>query len=254
MTTISSIIQQALRESNVIALGAEPKPAQSIEGLTKLQSLVSSIFGNEIGEDFVPWPLGNFGRSADSKFPWGERELRYPPINSALVAVNEAAMLVYLPTNPSDGARFQIVDPLSRLATVPVTLDANGRAIEGAQTVVLNVNGTNRSWLFRADLASWVRITDLDADGDLPFPREFDDYFVIKLAMRLNPGYGRSLDEQSVARLKEMKRQITARYVQSSPLEINTDISYATYQSYNNWADAWFGGGSQQAWNRGGYF
>jgi hypothetical protein len=254
MTEVSSIIQQSLRESNVIALGAVPKAPQSAEALTKLQSIVSSVFGNEVGEDLQPWPLGNFGRSQNSKLPWSENELRYPSINSALVAVNEAAMTVYLPTNPSDGARFQIVDPLSRLATAPVTLDANGRAIEGGLTLLLNANGLNRSWLFRSDLASWVRITDLDADGDFPFPREFDDYFVVMLAMRLNPGYGKSLDEQSVARLKAQKRQITARYVQSAPLETNTDISYATRQSYNNWADAWFGGGSQQAWNRGGYF
>lgn len=254
MTLISSIIQRAYRESNILRISHQPTATEQGEGLVKLQSLVSSVFGNEVGENFQPWPLGNFGRSQDSRMPWGERELRYPPINSALVAVNEAAMLVYLPTNPSDGARFQVVDPLTRLASVPITLDANGRSIEGSATLLLNIDGLNRSWLFRADLASWVRITDIDVDGDFPLPREFDDYFVIKLAMRLNPAFGKKLDQQSITRLKEQQRQIVARYVQSAPLEINTDISYATQQSYNNWADAWFGGGTQSAWNRGGYF
>lgn len=247
MTLISSIIQQALRETNLIALGASPTAAETAESLIKLQSLVSSALGNEVGENLAPWPLGNYGRTTESQMWISEQMLRFPMINSALVAVNEAAFTAYLPVNPSDGARVQILDPYARLATYPVTLDGNGRTVETAATQLLDDSAmTGRTWLYRADRGDWVRVTDLEEDGDMPFPREFDDYFVISLAMRINPAYSVKLDEQSLARLKQQQRQLTARYVQSAPLSINADISFQTLQGYNNFSDAWAGGTTQE--------
>jgi hypothetical protein len=69
----------------------------------------------------------------------------------------------------------------------------------------------------------------------MPFPDKFDDMFMILLAMRLSPRYGRELSESSVATLKHTRREFIARYLQSRPLEINDDISwpFMSSQSYD---------------------
>lgn len=254
MTLVSSIIRQGFREGNTIAKG-QPLDADEIdEGMTKLQSLVSSAYGNEVGEILFPWPLGNYGRTQDSKMWISEQQLRFPQINSTLVAVNEEAIEVHLPTSPSDGARMQIIDPYGRLAAFPVTLQGNGRTIEGAADMLLNVNGMNRTWIFRMETGNWVRITDLDYDGVFPFEREYDDYFVIALAIRIAPSYEQSMSKESLARYKDIKRQFIARYLQSAPLQIDPSISFGTLQSYNNWANNWYGAGNTQEFNNGSYW
>jgi hypothetical protein len=252
MTLNSSIIQQALREANVIPIGGTPSTDEQAECLIRLQSLISSVYGSEVGENLFPWPLGNYGRSNDSRMWISEQQLRYPCINSTLVAVNEAAITAYLPTNPSDGARVQLIDPYSRLATYPVTINGNGRTIENAASVTISTGGTNRTWIFRGETGDWTRITDITYSGTLPFPREFDDYFVLMLALRSNPTYGMKMDDQSKMRLKQQRQQIMARYAQSAPLQINPDLGYALRQSYDQYADAWLGAANTQTWNQGG--
>src|SRR6478736_5842152 len=110
MTSVSSIIYQGLRENNVIAIGASPTTPETNECLTRLQSICLSVFGNEVGENLNPWPLGNYGRSTESRFVVSEQFLTYPQINSMLIAVNEEPQTVYLPVNPSDGSRIGMVD------------------------------------------------------------------------------------------------------------------------------------------------
>lgn len=253
MTLVSDIIRRAYRENNVIAIGVTPTTEEATEGLEKLVSLVKAIYGNEIGENLNPFPLGNFGRSTQSRIPFSENMLNYPPINATLIVTNELAKTVYMPVNPSDGSRISIIDPMSRLASVPVTLDGNGRAIEGNATLLLDTNGMNRTWFYRADLGNWVRVIGFTEADAFPFPEEFDDYFIITLAMRINPAFAISMDEQSVARLRQQKQQLVARYVQSAPLEAPADLSFMSRQSYETFANGWFGN-STADWQRGGPF
>ena len=73
------------------------------------------------------------------------------------------------------------------LSTANLTLDGNGRQIEGAATITLDNRWPRmRLGCIVLTLATWVRITDL-ALADDPTPRDFDDYWSILLAMRLNP-------------------------------------------------------------------
>ena len=129
-------------------------------------------------------------------------QIQRPTINRRLIAVNTEALTVYLTVRPQDGARMGIADPFGRLAAFPVTLDANGRTIEGAATKLLNVNGTFQEWFYRADLGQWVKLSTLVDTDPLPFPDEFESFFILMLALRLNPRYGRSMDEQSAAIMK----------------------------------------------------
>ena len=92
------------------------------------------------------------------------------------------------------------------------SLNGNGRDIEGASSLVLNVNGDTRQWVYRSDTGNWTKITNLLSTDQLPFPSEFDDYFIISLATRINPRYGQSLSPENIEALKRTKSQLRARY------------------------------------------
>lgn len=255
MTLVSSIITDAYRESNMLPLGKDPSANQSTEALRLYNALLAAIYGGAAGERLEDWPLGTFDRDPnghDYLLPYTDERLHHPRINHRLIAVNAAAVTVWLTTRPQDGSRMGIVDPFGRLSTVPITLDGNGRPIEGAASIVLNVDGTSREWIYRSDLGAWLKISSLIAADENPFPAAFDMMFVILLAMRLNPRYGRTLDEQSVAILKQNKREFVARYLQSQPLEIDDGISwpFMSRQGY----DTQRAFSSQRGFARGNYW
>lgn len=249
MTLVSSIISDAFRESNMLPLGKESTPNQSAEALRLYNAILAATYGGEAGEPLSDWPLGQFQR--ENALPYSDRRLYHPPINVRLIAANTVPQTVWLTPRPQDGARMGVADPYSRLSAVPVTLDGNGRPIEGAPTLVLDTDGIFREWIYRADLAAWLRIGDLTGDSENPFPADFDMMFVILLAMRLNPRYGRALDEQSIAMLKQNKRQFVARYLQSRPLETDDSISWPFMSQQSFGAGRAFS--STDAFNRGNY-
>ena len=237
----------------MLPLGKAPTASQSTEALRLYNALLNAIYGGDAGEQLNDWPLGNFSLAAvETKLPLTTYDLARPSLNRRLIAVNDAAMTVYLHPIAQDGARYGITDPFGRLAAFPVTLDANGRTIEATPTLLLNVNGTYREWLYRADLSAWLKISDVLVGDENPFPAKYDMMFVILLALRLNPRYGRSLDEQSLAILKQNKREFVARYLQSQPLEIDDSISwpYMSTQSYDTQRNF----SSQRTFDRGLYW
>jgi hypothetical protein len=255
VTLISSIITDAFRESNMLALGKAPTDNQVTEALRLYNALINSIYGGDAGERLSDWPLGTFDRDPDGdcfEIPYTDERLHHPPINQRLIALNATATTIWLTVRPQDGSRMGISDPFSRLSTVPITLDGNGRPIESAASVLLDTDGTFREWIYRADLSAWVRITDLLATDENPFPQNFDMMFIILLALRLNPRYGRTLDEQSTVMLKNNRREFIARYLQSQPLEIDDSISwpFMSRQGY----DTQRAFSSQRGFNRGNYW
>jgi len=80
-----------------------------------------------------------------------------------------------------------------------------------------------------------VRLTSKLLTDEMPFPSDFDNFFITLLALRLNPRYGRTMDAQSAEIFKSEKRKFVARYIQSAPLEILDDISwpFMSTQSYD---------------------
>lgn len=253
MPLISSIIADAFRETNIFPLGKAPNIAQSTEALRLFNAIITSIYGGDAGEELADWPLGTFGRESQADpLVYTNDQLIRPSINRRLLALNTTALTVYLSLYPQDGARMGIADPFGRLNAFPVTLDANGRTIEGAATKVLNVNGTFQEWFYRADLGQWVKLTALTAVDNLPFPDEFESFFILMLALRLNPRYGREMDAQSAAIMKQGRTSFVARYLQSMPLEIDDGISwpFMSTQSYDQQRQF----SSSQGFDRGSYW
>lgn len=218
---VSDILYQGYRESNLITINQTAlTTAQTNEALARLQSLVSGVFGWDVGENLQDWPVGVVNVKRDhwpTPTPnwncWTVNEWAYPIQNVRLLLDAQDAQTIYLPQQPDNGARMRIVVLSQTLATHNVTLDGNGRLVEGATTLVLDDNATAaRVIMYDAEAGNWVRVTSLAEDGDMPFPEEFDDYFITKLAMRLNPRYGRAMTQESSARLDEVQAQICARY------------------------------------------
>jgi hypothetical protein len=252
VTLISSLIVDAFREANILPLGRLPNTNQQAEALRLFQQNIRSIYGDDAGEALADWPLGTFGYETPNYGPeYTPYCITHPAINSRLIATNTEAKTVYLTPFPQDGSRMGIADPFGRLAAFPVTLDADGRTIEGAATKVLNVNGTFQEWFYRADLGDWVKITTLAAADQNPFPDDFDAFFSIGLALRLNPRFGRTMDDQSSLVFKTQRRQFIARYLQSQALEIDDSLSwpFMSTQGYDQQREF----SSNRAFNRGWY-
>lgn len=215
MTKTPVIIKDAYREGNLMAEQQELTAEKLAEGLRVLNRVIAGVYGFEVGDPLYDWPIGREGYRADVS--WTEQDWMYLLQNVRMVTAQAGPQTVYLPPNPDDGARVALVDPQNRLAAYPITIMGNGRNIEGSASLLLNTDDITRIWLYRADLGEWVRLSDLtgDADEDFPFPAEFDDFFITRLAMRVNPRYGRSMDEQTVAALEKAQRNIRARYRQT---------------------------------------
>lgn len=205
MTTALSIITDAYRESNIIPMGVSPNTNQQTEALARLNSLVLSTIGNEVGDALDDLNIGgNYDQSSLTD--------EFIPDNARLVLNLSAADTLKLHPSPIEGQRVSVVDAKDNLATYNLTIDGNGRQIEGASSVVLNVNGETRQWMYRADLGEWVKISALLIGDALPFPQEFDDYFITMLAMRLNPRYGQALSNETMLAMRRARSQLRARY------------------------------------------
>lgn len=207
MTLASTIIQKAYRESNLIPIGASPSANQSTEALDHLNAILLSSVGFEAGDE-----LTDFNYGGDSEFDQADYFTEWVDDNVRLVLNLSAAATIELDPRPYEGQRFAIVDAGNTLDTFNLTIDPNGRKIEGAATLVLSTEGINRQWLYRGDTANWVRITSLATSDDMPFPEEYDPFYIIMLAARINPSYGQSISPETAKMLGRAKTSLQARY------------------------------------------
>ena len=240
MTTVAEIIEEAFREGSLTTELQSPTPTQMRQALARLQSVVSSAYGFEVGEPLTDWPLGLEGVNLASGIQWEREQWKYPRINVRLVAASAEAETVYLSAQPYDGSRVALIDPSGRLAAAPVTVDGNGRTVEGAASQLVNTNGAQRIWMYRADTGNWTAITPLTYQSEMPFPAEFDDYFITQLAMRLNPRYGRSMTEESVAAHSRSLSMLRARYRQSENVGVDPALLRLT-EHYSGEGLSWYG-------------
>ena len=236
MTTVTQIIDDAFRASNLVATGASPTLIETEEALRLLSRIVKSTFGFEAGEPFSSIPIGSNNIERPSGYPWYETV----PDNDWFVPENVRVMLnlgepvsLYLHPAPNNGARFALLDVAQTVATHNVTVVGNGNRIDGLESLVLDENGTAGEWFYREDLGSWIKYTPLVLENEFPFPEEFDDFFVMTLAMRINPLYGSTIDGQSGEMLRRSKSQLRARYAQ----EINMPVNQALLRMSRMTAD-----------------
>lgn len=217
MTTVTQIIYDAFRQSNLLAITAQPTAAQSTEALRYLNRLVKSVFGNEAGDQLTGFPIGRVGYERPAGYPWYDLVPDndwFVPENTRLMVNIDQPLAVYLHPNPDDGCRVAVTAANTDLTENYIVLYGNGRLIESQPIALV---ATDIELFYRADLASWQRYAPL-VDADLfPFPEEFDDFFITMLALRLNPSYGATMDPQSQEVLRRSKSQLQSRYTQNEP-------------------------------------
>lgn len=212
MALASDIVARAYRESNLIALSGTATTAEQAEALALLNSLILSTVGNEAGEELSDLNIGG-------QFDQSGYVSSGVPENARLILNLSGARSIDLHPTPYDGQRIAIADAGANLATNNLTLDGNGRRIETAASVTLNTNSLARQWMYRADTGNWVKITDLVAADTMPFPTEFDDYFIVRLAIRLNPRNSAQLAQESANALERAEGQLRARYRKPRPVQ-----------------------------------
>lgn len=220
MSLVSDIIRDGYRESNINAIGVSPTAVQQDEALRLLNRLVASSYGNEEGDLLQPFPIGRNDVVMPPGYPWYDQT---PPgnftipANSRMMCNLEKPQTLYLNPAPEDGERFAVVDTSNNFATENLTLVGNGRQINGALSLVANTNGYNQEFFYRDDLGDWLPILPLAYTDEFPYPSDFDDYFIISLAMRLNPRNGAPLDPQSQRAWQQARSGLNSRYQQIRP-------------------------------------
>lgn len=206
MATASEIIRAAYREAQIVAITALPTAAETTEALTRLNALVLSVFGNEVGSELSDIAIGG-------EFDQSSIVSQAVPDDARLILNLDGARTIPLDPRPYNGQRVAVADAGYTLDTANLTLDGNGRRIEAAATLTLATEGLSRQWMYRADTANWVRLSDLAIGDTMPFPTEFDDWFVIMLAMRLNPRHrSDGMSQESIAALDRQTTALQARY------------------------------------------
>lgn len=261
MTLASSIIQDAYREGNLIAVGVSPTTAEQAEALRKLNRFIAGVYGEELGENLADWPIPLPQRTApiaanfpQLPYPMGlDGDLMgvplvsslsnefafYPPSNSRII-FGGVTGTCYFPEAPSDGARMAIVQGSGAgdggAVGQVLTLNGNGRTIETANTKTFTFASPAAApvqWLYRADLGDWVKISfALALTDDIGFPFDLDDLWVCMLAIRLAPAYTKTTAPETSATAMKMLKKLKARYRQAGTTIYKSGDIPNSFQSY----------------------
>lgn len=262
---ITSILQGMYREGNIIPIGTTPSANQTAEGLLVLSRLIRGILGYKMGENLTDWYVPQPQRTASVASNWpqfpGEFDyfslygtslssnvFPYPPNNSRIV-YGGTAQHVFFPEKPNAGGQMALIQASGagdggQTGDV-LTLDGNGRTIQGAdtQTFTFNSGAGNTPfpgvrWFFRDDLGDWVIIADPTAGNGgastdfLPYPEEFDDFFICAGSKRLAGSYNKLVSKETIERALDMEGAFLARYRQPTVTVYGSDNFPRSYQSY----------------------
>jgi hypothetical protein len=258
MTTAQSIIIDGYRENNLIPVGSSPTTDEFTESLRKLNRYIDGVYGHELGEQLydwtvpapqrtapvsanypqLPYPLDAQGGLTTAPFQADPSLLIYtfPPKNSRIVWAPITGK-IYFPEAPEAGTRMGFVQSSGAAiagsgAGQILTIDGNGRTIEGANTKTLTAPATPRKWFYRDDLADWVLMADLALSDPLPFPAEYDDFWISALSISNSPSYGKVVNVATADKFKAMLTKIKTRYRQSQVTVYNAGDIPRGLQSY----------------------
>jgi hypothetical protein len=206
MTLASQIISRAYRRQNTVAKVSSPDSTEQAEALALLNPIILSALGNEAGSELRDLTIGG-------QFDQRALTTQWVPADARIVLSSlSAATTLYLHPRPYEGQRLALADPGNTLTAHNLTLNGNGRQIEGAATLTLSTNGTVRQWMYRADTGNWVKIASLASSDTMPFPEEFDPYFINALAIELNPQNSEQTTPEIAAAMNRSLAKLRARY------------------------------------------
>jgi hypothetical protein len=149
------------------------------------------------------------------------------------------AYSLLMPPSPGDGARLTFIDVGGTLASFPVTLLGNGNLVNQNASETLSTNNSITSFMFRRDLANWQPVSPVTLidTASMPFPEEFDDMFVIELATRINPRYGKEMSEVTMQVYESIRSRFMGRYMQDNS-SANPDILWESSINVGSYGDS----------------
>lgn len=241
---VSDAIKAGYREANIIVIGEDPSDDENEEALSRLNDFREALFGSEFGENLEDWAVPP--PTAQSAVPdnlvspnIGSTWFLAPRTNSRMLVKVLVNTTIKFPEKPNDGSRMVLVDVGSN--SVDLTLDGNGRLIEGQQSLVDTPQAFNaKQWFYRADLASWEPVIDLTLASNLPLPREYNDLFICYVAIRMSPRHSQEVSEKTVAWFTKLLKQAKARYRQSQDIAVADPRISESEQTFTTAAREWF--------------
>ena len=216
MSTLSEIVQRAFRESQILDIDRQPSASQEAEAVTILRGIIfrhvrPAVQTIWLGDTTTIKEQNGYVLKDFTNFAPN----RAVPQDCYVNLVLDEATTLYLPPEPGDGARLTFIDVAGTLATNALVIQGNGNLVDGASFQTLATNNLNTSFMFRRDLAEWrpVATIGLVATTQMPFPEEFDDMFVIELAIRLNPRYGKEISGVTAEMYQAIRSRFLGRYM-----------------------------------------
>lgn len=239
MTTLSQIITDAYRASNLIGISASVTSAEQTEALRLLKRIIPELIGYEAGDPLEDVPVGS-GSTRYLILPetaTGEDYASYYiPSNSRLLCTLTAATSVTLPPVPEDGSRLAVVDNAGNFATYNLTLNGNGRNVGGSATATLSTNSMTREYFYRADLGNWLQVDTFTVDSDSPFPQEFDTVLILALSLRLLSSHGQVMSNENAISLRKGLAKLSARYFTQKVTPSEAGLSRTVLlRGYSGW-------------------
>ena len=239
---VSEAITAGYREADIITIGTEPSEDEYTEALGRLNDFRLKLFGSEFGENLEDWPVPTpTGVGIPENLVSPDMSSNFylmPRVNSRLLVKATTALTIKFPENPTDGSRvaFRDVGSLS----VNITLDGNGRLIDGQATQLDTPQQFNgKQWFYRADLASWQLVAELALGDNLPLPDEYNDLFICYIAIRMSPRNAQAASDDTKGLFKELLKQAKARYRQTQAIAVADPAISESLDSFGN-GRSWF--------------
>jgi len=175
---VNAVIARALQMHGQIAQGNSPDAGLAGDMLVALNTMKRAMFGTLIGPRLSPLaaPAGTSGQAENG----GEYQIP-GGANYTLTA----------PLNPRSGARFGVVDAGQDWTSFPLTVNPNGRLINGAAAnITIGVSGQNTRWWFRGDTGAWIAEADFASlTSTIEFPDVLIAYLPSMLAVAIAPDF-----------------------------------------------------------------
>lgn len=113
-----------------------------------------------------------------------------------------------------------------------ITLDGNGRYINGAGQQQFSTPVAAQEWIYRSDTGNWMPVQVLSLTDQCPFPAKFDDFFICGLQKRLAPRYNKIVSNETQQTMLEMVSKVRAQYRQAALTTYGSENFPRTDQSF----------------------
>lgn len=103
---------------------------------------------------------------------------------------------------------------------------------DGARVQIVDFEGTEKLWFYRADRAAWFGVDALTAGSDVPLSAEFDRYLPSMLAIHMRPEYvGSNLDKATAFLAEKGYAKLRARLRKASPVRVELALLHRSIQT-----------------------